>query len=124
MFMLGKRKVGPGDVILLVIFRCDVWLIMEITTIERTLTVDDYDEHLQLMTMVTEVSMGGDKSLLLVRQVTLWLLSTLKIQALTKNSAFLSKMIHLLSALIFNLEVTTEPEETLERSSKLLMWCN
>ena len=112
MFMLGKRKVGPGDVILLVIFRCDVWLIMEITTIERTLTVDDYDEHLQLMTMVTEVSMGGDKSLLLVRQVTLWLLSTLKIQALTKNSAFLSKMIHLLSALIFNLEVTTEPEET------------
>ena len=122
--MLGKRKVGPGDVILLVIFRCDVWLIMEITTIERTLTVDDYDEHLQLMTMVTEVSMGGDKSLLLVRQVTLWLLSTLKIQALTKNSAFLSKMIHLLSALIFNLEVTTEPEETLERSSKLLMWCN
>ena len=124
MFMLGKRKVGPGDVILLVIFRCDVWLIMEITTIERTLTVDDYDEHLQLMTMVTEVSMGGDKSLLLVRQVTLWLLSTLKIQTLTKNSAFLSKMIHLLSALIFNLEVTTEPEETLERSSKLLMWCN
>ena len=64
------------------------------------------------MTMVTEVSMGGDKSLLLVRQVTLWLLSTLKIQALTKNSAFLSKMIHLLSALIFNFEVTTEPEET------------
>ena len=122
--MLGKRKVGPGDVILLVIFRCDVWLIMEITTIERTLTVNDYDEHLQLMTMVTEVSMGGDKSLLLVRQVTLWLLSTLKIQTLTKNSAFLSKMIHLLSALIFNLEVTTEPEETLERSSKLLMWCN
>ena len=57
MFMLGKRKVGPGDVILLVIFRCDVWLIMEITTIERTLTVDDYDEHLQLMTMVTMMTM-------------------------------------------------------------------
>ena len=54
--MLGKRKVGPGDVILLVIFRCDVWLIMEITTTERTLTVDDYDEHLQLMTMMNTYS--------------------------------------------------------------------